>query len=126
MSDTSKQREKKGEDKAREPDEIRADIEQTREELGDTTAAVAEKADVKGQATAKVEEVKQQASEKAQEAKEKAKEVTDQAAAKAREAAPESAAPAIEKAQRFANEKPLVVIGVALVAVVVLGRLISR
>jgi ElaB/YqjD/DUF883 family membrane-anchored ribosome-binding protein len=93
---------------SREPEEIRADIEQTREELGETAAAVAEKADVKAQASAKAEEV------------------TDRAAAKAKEVAPESAAPTIERAQRFANEKPLVVIGVALVAAVVLGRLISR
>lgn len=55
------------------------DIEQTREELGDTAAALAD-----------------------------------------------SATPMIEKAQRFANETPLVAIGVALVAVVVLGRLLSR
>jgi hypothetical protein len=37
----------------RSPEEIRDDIEQTREELGDTAAAVAEKADVKKQAKAR-------------------------------------------------------------------------
>jgi len=126
MSDVSQPKDKEGKSETREPEEIRTDIEQTREELGDTAGAVAEKADVKAQATAKVEEVKQQASGKAQEAKEKAKEVTDQAAAKAKEIAPESAAPTIEKAQSFAGEKPLVVIGVALIAMVVVGRLLSR
>jgi methyl-accepting chemotaxis protein len=40
------------------PEEIREEIEETREELGDTVAAVAEKTDVKKQAKAKVEDVK--------------------------------------------------------------------
>jgi ElaB/YqjD/DUF883 family membrane-anchored ribosome-binding protein len=126
MSDIDERKDQQGEGEAREPAEIRADIERTRAELGDTAAAVAEKADVKAQASAKVDEVKEQAAEKAQEAKDKARDVTDQAAAKAKEVAPDAAAPTIEKAQRFAAEKPLVVIGVAIVAVVVVGRLLSR
>ena len=40
-------------DSDRSPEEIRADIERTRRELGDTAAAVAAKADVKAQARAK-------------------------------------------------------------------------
>ena len=108
MSNAGEQKDVKGKSEAREPAEIRADIEQTREDLGDTAAAVAEKADVKAQASAK------------------AKGVTDQAAAKAKDVAPESAAPTIEKAQRFVSEKPVVAVGVALLAVVVLRRLLSR
>jgi F0F1-type ATP synthase assembly protein I len=42
----------------RAPEEIREEIEETREELGDTVAAVTEKTDVKKQAQAKVDEVK--------------------------------------------------------------------
>jgi ElaB/YqjD/DUF883 family membrane-anchored ribosome-binding protein len=42
----------------RSPEEIRADIEQTREDLGDTVEALAAKTDVKGQAKAKLESVK--------------------------------------------------------------------
>ena len=42
----------------RTPEQIEADIEQTRRDLGDTVAAVAEKADVKAQAKAKVDETK--------------------------------------------------------------------
>jgi alanyl-tRNA synthetase len=45
----------------RSPDEIRHDIEQTREELGETVEALAAKTDVKAQAQARIEEVKQQA-----------------------------------------------------------------
>jgi ElaB/YqjD/DUF883 family membrane-anchored ribosome-binding protein len=40
------------------PDEIRRDIEGTREELGDTAAALAAKTDVKARAEEKVEDVK--------------------------------------------------------------------
>jgi ElaB/YqjD/DUF883 family membrane-anchored ribosome-binding protein len=42
----------------RTPDEIRADIERTRSEVGDTVEALAAKTDVKSQAKAKVEEIK--------------------------------------------------------------------
>jgi ElaB/YqjD/DUF883 family membrane-anchored ribosome-binding protein len=45
------------------PAEIRAEIEETREELGDTVEALAEKTDVKAQAKAKVEDVKEKVNE---------------------------------------------------------------
>jgi hypothetical protein len=54
---------------ARSIDEIRADIEHTREELGDTAAALAERADVKARAHEKVEETKAKMSHKVDEAK---------------------------------------------------------
>ena len=50
------------------PAEIRAEIDETRGELGDTVEALAEKTDVKAQAKAKVEDVKEQAKAKADEA----------------------------------------------------------
>ena len=56
------------EDGQRGPDEIRADIEQSREELGDTVEALAAKTDVKAQAQAKVEDVKDQARAKVESA----------------------------------------------------------
>jgi ElaB/YqjD/DUF883 family membrane-anchored ribosome-binding protein len=57
----------------RTPEQIQADIEATREELGDTVAAVAAKADVKGQAQQKAEEVKQNVRDKRDEFVDKAK-----------------------------------------------------
>ena len=59
-------------DQQRSPEEIRADIERTRAQLGDTAAAAAQKADVKAQAKAKVDEAK-------------ASQVADQAATTAKE-----------------------------------------
>ena len=47
------------EQETRSPEEIRADIEETREDLGDTVEALAAKTDVKGQAKAKLESVKE-------------------------------------------------------------------
>jgi F0F1-type ATP synthase assembly protein I len=100
----------------RDPEQIREDIEQTREELGETVAAVAGKTDVKGQAKAKAEELKGQAGAKAKELSEKAKEV-----------APDSAAEGAQQAQQLAKENPmpLAFVGVFL-AGVVFGRLLSR
>jgi ElaB/YqjD/DUF883 family membrane-anchored ribosome-binding protein len=50
------------------PEQIQAEIEATRAEMGQTVAAVAEKADVKKQAKQKVEDLKEQASTKAEQA----------------------------------------------------------
>lgn len=52
----------------RSPDEIREDIESTREELADTAAALAQKADVKGRAQDRVEEIKSDVKEKVSDA----------------------------------------------------------
>jgi ElaB/YqjD/DUF883 family membrane-anchored ribosome-binding protein len=105
-----------GAEESREPEEIREDIEQTREELGDTVAAMAEKTDVKRQAKAKAEELKGQAGAKAKELSDKAKEV-----------APDSPTEGMQQAQRLAKENPmpLAFVGV-FVAGVVFGRLLSR
>jgi hypothetical protein len=85
----------------RSPEEIEADIERTRREMGDTVAAVAEKADVKTQAKAKVEDAK---------ARLKAK-------------APDSAGDGAATVGRVASEnrRPLIIGGAVLVAFL-LGR----
>lgn len=107
----------------RSPEEIREEIEETREELGDTAAAVTEKTDVKKQVQTKVDDVKAQASAKVDEAKLKAKELGD----KAQAAAPESPAEGVQQARSLAqqNPKPLA-IAAAVVGLVVLWRLLRR
>jgi ElaB/YqjD/DUF883 family membrane-anchored ribosome-binding protein len=108
---------------SRDPAQIREEIEETRSELGETVAAVAEKTDAKQQAQAKADELKSQAAEKAEEAKAKAREVGE----KAKEAAPESATEGVQQAQQLAQENPVpLVIGGAFLAGVVVGRLFSR
>jgi Protein of unknown function (DUF3618) len=96
--------EKKASDE-KSPEQIREEIEGTREELGDTVAAVAAKTDVKQQAQAKAKELGE----------------------KAKAAAPESPAEGVQQAQALAkqNPKPFAVAGV-LIAALILWRLWRR
>ena len=89
----------------RSPEEIEADIERTRRDLGDTVAAVAEKADVKAQAKAKVEDAK----------------------ARFRAAAPDSAGVGAGKVGRVASDnKRVLAIGGAVLVAFLLGRAAGR
>jgi ElaB/YqjD/DUF883 family membrane-anchored ribosome-binding protein len=73
------------ETEGRSPEEIRTDIEATREQVGDTVEALAAKTDVKAQAKKSAEEAKQQAREKVAEAKTKVNATTNDVVGKARE-----------------------------------------
>lgn len=107
----------------RSPEEIREDIEETREQLGDTAAAVAQKTDVKQQAKAKVSGVKEKASAKADSVKQTATAKREEVAEKA----PDSAGAAVQRAQRFAQENPAALaVGGAFIAGFALGKLRSR
>lgn len=115
------------EQEKRSPEEIREDIEQTRDSLGDTAAAVAEKADVKKQAKAKVSGVKEKAGSTTGSATQRARDKRDELASKAKQAAPDSAGAAAQQAQQFAREKPVpLAIAGAFVAGFVLAKLLSR
>jgi archaellum component FlaD/FlaE len=104
----------------RTPEQIRADIDKTRGELGDTVESLAEKTDVKAQAKAKVEDVKEQTQAKVEDAKEQAQAKIQEA----KDAAPESPQEAVQQAQAIAQQvqakakqdpKPFVIGGVVLV-----------
>jgi ElaB/YqjD/DUF883 family membrane-anchored ribosome-binding protein len=111
------------EDGQRGPDEIRADIEQSREELGDTVEALAAKTDVKAQAQAKVDDVKDQARAKVQSVKEKVGSAKDGAG----ERTPESAAQGFEQLRTKANEKPVhSAAAAAFVAGLLVGRITAK
>jgi ElaB/YqjD/DUF883 family membrane-anchored ribosome-binding protein len=108
---------------ARNLEEIRGEIQQTRDELGETVAAVAEKTDVKKQARAKADELKDKASARAKEAKAKAAEVSE----KAKEAAPESVGQGVGQAQQIVERNPAqLALAGAFVAGLLLGRLLWR
>ena len=93
----------------RTPEEIEADIERTRRDLGDTVAAVAEKADVKTQAKLKVDEAKARVKEKVGSAK------------------PDSAGEGAGQVGRFASEhRRELAIGGAVLAAFLLGRASGR
>jgi hypothetical protein len=67
------------EEQPRTPEEIRSDIEDTREELGDTVEAMAAKTDVKARVQDRVESVKTTVHEKAEQAPPSAQPVMDTA-----------------------------------------------
>lgn len=67
-------------DSERTPEEIRTEIEQTREELGDTVEALAAKTDVKARAQDRVTEIKDAAEAKREQLTGKAREITPETA----------------------------------------------
>jgi ElaB/YqjD/DUF883 family membrane-anchored ribosome-binding protein len=94
------------------PAQLRADIERTREDLGDTVAALAEKTDVKARAKDKVAEVKQNVTQKRTEL-----------VGRAKESSPDGASSAADQVRAKAQEKP---IHTAAIAAFVGGFLIGR
>jgi hypothetical protein len=100
----------------RDPGEIRQDIEQSRCEVGDTAAALAEKADVKAQARNEVDEIKRRFEDKRSELVRRATDAT-----------PESAGQVASTIGNTARENPtpFAVAGAA-IGGFLLGRLIAR
>jgi ElaB/YqjD/DUF883 family membrane-anchored ribosome-binding protein len=94
------------------PAQLREDIERTRQDLGDTVAALAEKTDVKTRAKEKVSEVRQNVTEKRTELM-----------GKARESSPDGANSAAVQVRTKAQENP---IPAAAVAAFVGGFLFGR
>lgn len=80
----------------RSPEEIRAEIEHTREALGDTVEALTEKADVKGQAKDRIASIKDTAQHKKAEF-----------ASRAREATPESAGAGAQQVASTVSRQPV-------------------
>lgn len=78
------------------PTQLRADIERTRQDLGDTVAALAEKTDVKARAKEKVTEVRHNVSEKRTELM-----------GKARESSPDGASSAAVQVRTTAQQNPI-------------------
>jgi len=98
------------------PEQIRADIEQTREQLGDTVEALAEKTDVKAQAKGRIAAAKDTAQTK-----------RDEYTAKARRAAPESASAGADQLTATVKEQPLpFAVGAAFVIGLAIGWLLGR
>ena len=89
------------------PEEIRAEIEQTREELGDTVEALAGKTDVKAQAQARFGTAKQTVADNVAQAKQTLTGKKDELTAKAKEATPESASTGAQQLGTTVQENPL-------------------
>jgi ElaB/YqjD/DUF883 family membrane-anchored ribosome-binding protein len=98
------------------PEQLRSDIERTRQDLGDTVAALAEKTDVKARAKEKVAEVRHNVSEKRTELM-----------GRARESSPDGANSAAVQVREKAQANPVPTAAIAaLVGGFLLGRLTKR
>jgi CHASE3 domain sensor protein len=96
----------------RTPEQIQAEIDVTRHELGETVAAVAEKADVKSQARRRMDEARQAAQATREELLSKVKAST-----------PESAGAGMQQVSAKARQNPLALaVGGALVVGFLFGR----
>jgi ElaB/YqjD/DUF883 family membrane-anchored ribosome-binding protein len=113
---------------ADDPDAIRADIEQTRAELGDSVQALAGRADVKSRAKEKVAEVKDEATqvvkEQAAHAKDHAKDTAQAAALRAKGTAQQTATKARQRPVPYVGA--LAALGAAITAVVLVRRRQAR
>src|SRR5947207_1428299 len=89
---------------AKTPEQIEAEIEATREELGETVAELADKADVKKHAKTKVAETKTRATTKKDELKEKAAAQKEAATAKVANATPDSAHDGAQRASQAVQQ----------------------
>jgi ElaB/YqjD/DUF883 family membrane-anchored ribosome-binding protein len=104
------------ENQQKSPDEIRVEIEQTREELGDTVEALAEKADLKTQAKDRIASIKDTAQHQKAEF-----------ASRAREATPESAGAGAQQVASTVRRQPVPFTAAGAFAVgVLVGRLLGR
>ncbi len=100
----------------RSPEEIRADIEQTREQVGDTVEALTAKTDVKAQARERLDEIKGNIHAKA-----------DQAKAKAQSSTPESAQQGGQQLVTKVRENPTpLMLGGAVLVAFLIGRRTAR
>ncbi|MGH2883298.1 MAG: DUF3618 domain-containing protein [Solirubrobacteraceae bacterium] len=100
----------------RTPEEIQAEIEQTRAELGDTVGVLAGKADVKAQARDRIAQVRDSAQHK-----------KDELASRAREVAPDSAGAGAQQLATTVQRKPLPFAAAgAFAAGVLVGRILRR
>jgi ElaB/YqjD/DUF883 family membrane-anchored ribosome-binding protein len=96
----------------RSPETIQEDIAETREQLGDTVAALGYKSDVKGRAGERITETKERLGDAA-----------GDAAAKAQQAMPASARDGVDRAREFVQQRP---VAVATVAAFLAGMLVGR
>jgi hypothetical protein len=103
-------------DQEKSPDELRQEIEQTREELGDTVEALTHKADVKTQAKERISSAKGVAQQK-----------KDEITAKIKSTAPDSATAGAQQVATTAKKNPFpLAAGAAFLAGFLAGRVSSR
>lgn len=117
-----------GEGERKSAEALQAEIEQTREELGETIEALAAKTDVKAQAKARVDTAKKELSDKAAQVKQTVAGKKDDLTEKAKQASPESAGAGAQQLGSEVHKRPLpfVAAGAFFVGVIVGAALRRR
>jgi ElaB/YqjD/DUF883 family membrane-anchored ribosome-binding protein len=109
------------------PEQIRAEIERTQQELGDTVEALAHKTDVKAQASARIDAAKESIQETVHGARESVSATKDEFVTKVKEVTPESAGAGAQQMNATVQEKPLpFATAGAFAAGVLVGWLVGR
>lgn len=109
------------------PEQIRAEIERTQEEMGDTVEALARKTDVKAQAAARVDAAKESIQETVHGARESVTGSKDDFVSKVKQATPESAGAGAQQVRATVQDKPLPFAAAgAFAAGVLVGWLLGR
>jgi ElaB/YqjD/DUF883 family membrane-anchored ribosome-binding protein len=97
----------------RTPEQVGEEIQQTRAELGDTVAALAEKTDVKAQAKQTVDAAKETVTGRGSEIRQNVTDKKDDFVSSAQEATPESAGDAGQRVKEFIAENAVAVVAVS-------------
>ena len=109
------------------PEQIRAEIERTQQELGDTVEALAHKTDVKAQASARIDAAKESIQETVHGARESVSETKDEFVTKVKQTTPESAGAGAQQVSATVQDKPVPFAAAgAFAAGVLVGWLIGR
>jgi hypothetical protein len=109
------------------PEQLREEIEATRQELGDTVEALAHKTDVKAQVSEQVDQTKAQVQERIEHTRETVSHKADEFVGRAKEISPDGAKTAASTAAQKGRENPLPVAAVGAFALgFVIGRVSSR
>ncbi|TMR19184.1 DUF3618 domain-containing protein [Nonomuraea turkmeniaca] len=106
--------------------DVRKDIKETRQELGETVSALADKADLKGRASNAAETAKGKATEAAETAKGKAADAAETVKTKAADAAETVKSTAGDAAEEAKKRPVLLIAAAGAVAAFVLRRLVRR
>lgn len=109
------------------PEQIRAEIERTQQELGDTVEALAHKTDVKAQAAERIDAAKESIQGTVHGTRESITDTKDEFVTKVKQATPENASAGAQQMSAAVQDKPLpFATAGAFVAGVLFGWLIGR
>jgi ElaB/YqjD/DUF883 family membrane-anchored ribosome-binding protein len=89
------------------PEELRAEIERTQEQLGDTVEALAHKTDVKAQASARIDAAKESVQQTVHGVQGSVQQTREDFVAKVKQSTPESAGAGAQQVSATVQEKPL-------------------